>query len=98
MVQVTSTIDETVYLSKCRNLIIAYSIAIAASLAGIVLGSYAIHRNGRVDEASLSTFATTLQDPGVMETVEVLLRGLVNNHPDRGRNTNSTKLVPPRNS
>jgi hypothetical protein len=65
MTEKTTATVQTIYLYQSTNLIISYSIAILASIAAVILGSYSLYQNGGSYDASISTIATTMQHPEV---------------------------------
>ena len=63
---VTTTSTETVYLYEATNLILVYSIVLATSAAAVLFGTFAFYSNGVGYDASVSTFAVTMQNPEVV--------------------------------
>lgn len=68
---VTTTTTETIYLYQSTNLIISYSLAIVASTAAVILGSYSLYQNGASYDASVSAFATTMQNSEVFRPLQI---------------------------
>jgi hypothetical protein len=65
MANVTITTTETVYLYTERNLLIAYTLAVACTTVTVLMGTFAFYRNGVAHDAVISTFAVTLRNPEV---------------------------------
>ena len=74
-VQVTTVREANVYLYRPRNLSLAYGLAILFTLVSVMLGSYALYRNGVSYDGSFSVCATTMQDEevGVRDSVDDVL-------------------------
>lgn len=62
---VTTTSMETVYIYEATNLILIYSFVLATSAAVVLFGTFALYSNGVDYDASVSTFAITMQNPDV---------------------------------
>jgi hypothetical protein len=63
MANVTTTSTETVYLYEPLNLILVYSFVLGSSTIAVLCGMFAFYSNGVSHDASVSTFAVTMQDP-----------------------------------
>jgi hypothetical protein len=50
---------------EATNLFLAYGLAILFTIVSVTFGSYAFYLNGVSHDATVSTFAATMQDPGV---------------------------------
>jgi hypothetical protein len=61
MADATIETVRTVYLYSSSRLIISYALAVFASLAALVLGSYSVYRNKGSYDGSVLTFASAMQ-------------------------------------
>ena len=50
---------------EATNLFLAYGLAILFTIVSVIFGSYAFYLNGVSHDATVSTFAATMQNPEV---------------------------------
>ncbi|OCK88416.1 uncharacterized protein K441DRAFT_681887 [Cenococcum geophilum 1.58] len=67
---VTTTFSETIYVYEATNLFLAYGLAILFTIVSVIFGSYAFYLNGVSHDATVSTFAATMQNPGIKEILQ----------------------------